>query len=156
MSFDPESVRRFVPRDWTDGKGGSAMRPALKGSYVFYDDYESLLSLLHEVSTDADPAGTVRENIALKETVKALETVREETIDLLAEYFSDQRDERYLSDNERISVLRQIHGEVYRKHRVRDFTAARIEACRAVICAAINHTTVAELESEVSKLKEGS
>lgn len=37
-----------------------------------------LLSLLHEVSTDADPAGTVRELAVAKETIKAQELLIQE------------------------------------------------------------------------------
>ncbi len=37
---------------------------------VAREDYDQLLSLLHEVSTDADPAGTVREKVMLQDKVE--------------------------------------------------------------------------------------
>jgi hypothetical protein len=128
MSFDPEKVQRFVPRDWIDGKGGSAMRPALKGSYVFYDDYESLLSLLHEVSTDADPAGTVRELAVAKETIAAQEKLIEQLRKDL-EFSIEMRVADTKSNRDNFLDWRKAHHDPLR-YRVMD------------------------LESEVSKLKE--
>jgi hypothetical protein len=68
-TFDPERVDRWDARD--EHVSGD-------GEFVLYEDYQKLMVLLHDVATEADPAGTLRENIVLKETVKALETENEE------------------------------------------------------------------------------
>jgi hypothetical protein len=73
MSFDPENVTRYG-----HGEFSYIFGPRKDGYYVSYDDYAQLLSLLHEVSTDADPAGTVRELAVARETIKAQEVLIQE------------------------------------------------------------------------------
>ena len=69
MSFDPEKVQPWDARD--EHVSGD-------GEFVLYDDYAQLMTLLHDVSTDADPAGTVRENRMLQDKVAAQEVLIQE------------------------------------------------------------------------------
>jgi hypothetical protein len=136
MNFDPETVKRYVIESRGQGDPGAVL--------VAARDYDKLLTLLHDVSTEADPAGTVRENRMLQDKVAAqeiriaeLEAKRESAVDLLARYFQNQKGSNWLDEDDKINALRERWDEVYRIHRARDFTKARIEACRAVIDAAL-------------------
>jgi hypothetical protein len=77
MSFDPEKVQRydFCPGSKYDCDPGctAEMSQAEGGEYVRFEDYAQLKTLLHDVSTEADPAGTLRELRQAQDTIKALE-----------------------------------------------------------------------------------
>lgn len=70
MSFDPEKVRRYTANGFGEEDN--------YGNYVEYSDYAQLLSLLHDVSSEADPSGTLRELRQARETVKAQEVLIQE------------------------------------------------------------------------------
>lgn len=63
--FNPETVKRYVIESRGQGDPGAVL--------VAARDYDKLLALLHDVSTDADPAGTIRELRLAQDTCKALE-----------------------------------------------------------------------------------
>lgn len=70
MSFDPEKVERWNCYE----RGG----PYSDGEWVSAKDFDQLKSLLHDVSTEADPAGTLRELRLAQDTVKAQELLIQE------------------------------------------------------------------------------
>lgn len=71
MSFDPEKVARWR---WMENEDGDFyMERWSQGDWVKHEDYKKLLTLLHDVSSEADPAGTLRELRLAQDTIKALE-----------------------------------------------------------------------------------
>ena len=66
IAFDPESIDRY---DWTH----THMDYDPHGQWVEYEEYENIKSLLHDIESDADPAGTHRELRLAQDTIKALE-----------------------------------------------------------------------------------
>lgn len=79
MSFDPKKVQRY-DMVW---KGRDYMQyqdldESEHGDWVRAEDYDKLLSLLHDVSSEADPAGTLRELRLAQDTIKAQEKLIDE------------------------------------------------------------------------------
>lgn len=76
--FDPEKVDRYSFDDNCAGCCGCGLGETAEGDYVLYEDYDQLKTLLHDVSTDADPAGTLREKVMLQDKVAAQEVLIQE------------------------------------------------------------------------------
>jgi len=87
MSFDPEKVERYSPLS-SGGMGSDEM-----GGFVLYYDYAQLLTLLHDVSTEADPSGTRRENIMLQDKIAAQEVLIQELRREIARLIGDSDDQ---------------------------------------------------------------
>lgn len=76
MSFDPEKVARWR---WMENEDGDFyMERWSQGDWVKHEDYKKLLTLLHDVSSEADPAGTLRELRLAQDTIRAQEKLIEE------------------------------------------------------------------------------
>jgi len=71
MSFDPEKVKRY----WPDNNGNMEEDTYHEGGYVRHEDYAQLKAILHDVATEADPAGTVRELRLAQDTIRAQEVL---------------------------------------------------------------------------------
>jgi len=74
MSFDPEKVKRY----WPDNNGNMEEDTYHEGGYVRHEDYAQLKAILHDVATEADPAGTVRELRLAQDTIRAQEVLIQE------------------------------------------------------------------------------
>lgn len=76
--FDPEKVDRYSFDDNCAGCCGCGLGETAEGDYVLYEDYDQLKALLHDVATEADPAGTLRDLRLAQDTIKAQEVLIEE------------------------------------------------------------------------------
>lgn len=112
------------------------------GEFVLASDFDKLKSYLHDVASEVDPAGTLRELRLAQDAVKALETVREEAVDLLARYLEASDWGMWTSEDPKLNGLREIGKEVYGKHRNTGFAKARLEALKAIIKAAFDESVL--------------
>lgn len=105
MSFDPQNPERSNPA------GLAGMRRQFDGRWVSYADYAQLLSLLHDVSTEADPAGTLAELRLLQEAYAAQERVIEE-LNLSVEQLVEQVRAAVTDYNNELKRRRGLEAEM--------------------------------------------